>query len=30
MIHIDQQKVKLFLVDQQEFGVLSVRIVMLL
>ena len=30
MIHIDQQKVKLFLIDQIEFGVLSVQIVMLL
>ena len=30
MIRIDRQKVKLFLFDQQEFGGLSVRIVMLL
>jgi hypothetical protein len=30
MIRIDRQKVKLFLIDQQEFGMLSVRIVMLL
>jgi hypothetical protein len=30
MIRIDRQKVELFLFDQQEFGELSVRIVMLL
>ncbi len=30
MIRIDRQKVTLFLSDQQEFGGLSVRIVMLL
>jgi hypothetical protein len=30
MICIDQQEVELFLVDQQEFGELSVQIVMLL
>ena len=30
MIRIDRQKVELFLFDQQEFGGLSVRIVMML